>query len=1330
MKHFFEQSAKLSPSEKNQILEMSRQELKQSPMNFNEMSTQQLLFCFNASSANQYIPRGMESLISTQIVPVTQSLNDTDISQIKSLLRESSDPVLGYVFENLQVKEIHNYLDLCFRLETDFQFDPVLVYHFSYDELVTYLQDFLKAAVLDNSDRSIDVYDDRQNAPWKTLRKSGDLESVDKGIKQPAVIERPFFSDIHFNVVKQGRNQVIQSAFGQLKGVQQFFGKSKIAGGELIRSKNKLYFKWKDINRLKLGTTQAKSLLGVTVKGEFIGSSQLVTHDIALKMIEVADIDAFRFKINKKPVDVPPQEITQMEVNLDTQQMTLIRSITEDEFHIGRFRRLKLNKGESSVQIHKVIPFNRGESNFEQIQTFFGTRYTEYEKARSILRARGEYGLLATRNIAAGDLVSHMVLSSMKLLGYLPFDIHCIGFKPEDVKNLKVSRQDATEWVDAAKKNLTEIIDVSQTPSFTEHNFNRRSKAIRSFINTDKQADITPEQLEAVIRELEELIQYMDDFFKLNVYRKLEDDLECETVTGLEDDLQADDPDAGGETENTRLDDESKQFITQNYAFFEKRDQIENTLIRIEKILFYHRNVKAFSENQLYEPDLIIYRDADSQFRNYQFASYPALPLSKALELKSLQFQDHDHELRFVKFMRGFTGKTHQKALELNKSFHHQFKHTLSELTFIADEKLLQLTDELRFLETPENREAAYKNLLEKITALYHQHLKEKEDSIQALSEEYQQVAEKFNTYKTRLEELTGETYTETGLQMALSAMPQQLEKLKKEILEEHKIRIRETSPVFNAYMKLYSSAIGYFRKNLEYANLFLKALWLHRNKSAFQIVRKQTEGLFGLDKAVIQQKIDEYRLFKYDQKKEEKAQQSVHALTRKIKETLIELSKIPVKGLFRDAELVKGDLFEYLDYYKRETDILCGLISQLHPTYQQLSKLQNQLFKQQEELVAIKLEKTKNDLRLKICHMILENPDCQAAIDDLEKQSEKVPEEIKNELGQLRAILVETVNQFKAITTPEKLQQIADYHSLIDQAKRRRQINETAKELVNFAQGLQAIQQEKSGEIADLEYLRSQESTLEQVALSKALPSTRILLKTKYIPMVEREKKLLVQANQFLSEIISNEKAINQALVSTFFQKRYGVLQFSRGSYCLDISSGAKDHTERNIYSAFMLIAERFPKAFAETVTAGIQPGIKKLEIKGIEGMRNLISQIWHGHVDARFLFLPSSFNFVEALEMCEYKDSITKNNVKTQRSRNSLILIYVHKINFEEIERSPEQKARYNQAILSNIFINVDGKTIFNNRDSIYDACIRETFGKCHDKFADQVMQSFLFS
>ncbi|MBT6500570.1 MAG: hypothetical protein HOK67_11760, partial [Deltaproteobacteria bacterium] len=218
-------------------------------MNFNEMSTQQLLLCINASASNHYIPTGMESLITTHIIPLNQNIDKHVHSSIKELLLETTNDLLGYLLENIQTKEIHQYFDLIFNLENRYQFDPLLVAHFSYDELVDYLQDFLKASVVDDIDRSVEIFDDRQPKSWKTLTKLADLESVDTSIKIPAIIERPFFSDIHFNITKQGRATLIKSTFGQLKSVQPYFSKTKAPTGELFSAKNKVFLKWRDIHQ-------------------------------------------------------------------------------------------------------------------------------------------------------------------------------------------------------------------------------------------------------------------------------------------------------------------------------------------------------------------------------------------------------------------------------------------------------------------------------------------------------------------------------------------------------------------------------------------------------------------------------------------------------------------------------------------------------------------------------------------------------------------------------------------------------------------------------------------------------------------------------------------------------------------------------------------------------------------------------------------------------------------------------------------------------------------------------------------------------------------------
>ena len=84
--------------------------------------------------------------------------------------------------------------------------------------------------------------------------------------------------------------------------------------------------------------------------------------------------------------------------------------------------------------------------------------------------------------------------------------------------------------------------------------------------------------------------------------------------------------------------------------------------------------------------------------------------------------------------------------------------------------------------------------------------------------------------------------------------------------------------------------------------------------------------------------------------------------ISQKMKSILVDLRAIPLKGLFGDKLKEKGNLLEYLSYYQSETEKLNSLIRSIQPVYQQLSNLQNQLFKKQEEYVAVKLKKSQNE--------------------------------------------------------------------------------------------------------------------------------------------------------------------------------------------------------------------------------------------------------------------------------------------------------------------------------------------------------------------------------
>ncbi len=1326
MKHFFDQSIVLDDAALSELLRTARQELKKKPMNLAEMSSKMDLVCFNGSASDQYMPRGFDSLVALKNMNLNQKISKGFNEDLKKLVESTPGDVFGYLLGNITTKNIFNYLDILFELNFDYKFKPQVVTHFSYDELTEYLADFLNGGVVDGTKRKIEVFDDRSSRAWQTISKSRELDKVEKSIREPVVLDKPFFTDIHLNITKGGRPQVMESSIGKLKAAVPYFNKFKASGGELVRSKNKLFFKIRDIKSFKVASSQSKNLLGISVKGEFIASNQFITHDIGLKHLNISDIDFFSLKVGKTPVDVRLDQITSIEVNLDTQQIIFSRGIGSDENHIARFNKLKLFKDERSVFIHKLIAFNRGASNFEQIQTFFASRYTEYEKARQILTARGELGLLSARNVCSGDLTSYVALSSMNLLGLIPLEVKSLGFAPDDINNRETTSKLFEKEFKELQKIFENIVDVSRSPDFTEHNFLRLSKEMRDFIIINDPSTVKPETFKSLIDELESLTDYMDNFFKLSLYNDLKGDLDVEAVPDFDD--QEEEFQMEMEEEESRLDDKTKQFISENFSFFKKRDLVQKALLKIEKVMFYNNNIKKYSDDQLFEPDLMVYSSPKNQIVNYQYAAFPAFDLSSVFSPEILTNKNETDELYFVKFMRDFTQRTFQKARELNKTFHHQYKHTLAELTFRVDEKLQQLQNELDFIEKPENREDAYQKLYERIHAMFLEQLAAKQKNIDDLEKEEKQVRKKLSVHKQKLEKLLGQEIADEELEATLIAMPDKLEDQKNEILQRHKSKLNETQPIFQSFVHLHLAALNYFNNVLSYSTLFQKALWMHRFQKMIDDSKKQSKSFFGVEPEVLANKEKELEAFQADPALTEKLKGEIAQLTENLKEALEDLQKIPAGELFKSPKTADDKLSEYLEYHKDESIRLTRLMGMLQKIYQQMNQIQNQLFKKQEELVLEELKVAKNEFMLKIIGIIKANPEGQEEIQNLQEQTENIPKEIKNELGNLRSVLIEALNGFKSSADKEKLAAIVDYKTFIQESRKRDMINDLSKELVNFNQGAKAIKKERQGEVEDLQYLKSQEPNLEKVAMSKALPSTRVLLKTQYIPLVEREKTMLNRANQFLAEIISNEKPIVSGLTSTFFRKRHGFPQLCRGGYCIDTTKGAKDHTDKNVYAAYTYLAERYRKGCSPALGKVDEILLEKTEVQSIEGLRNRLSQIWHGHVKGNILCLPPTLNIEEVLDLCEYKDTICKNNPKPKRSQNSIVLLYVQRIDFDQLRMKPDLLEKYNQAILSNIFITIDDSDVYNNRDSIYEALVRATFGNSNDKTSDQITQLLL--
>ncbi|MCP4296829.1 MAG: hypothetical protein GY786_14605, partial [Proteobacteria bacterium] len=651
MKHFFDKTTPVNHAMMQELLRQAREALKAKQMNVTEMKTSLELICFNSSTLSEYAPKGMEQLVKARNIIMQDHIPAGLADEINQSTAEMKAPPFGYVLANIQVKGIAGYLDLLFNLDRKFEYEPAIVTHFSDNELLDYLGDFLKTTKADKLTRKIEISEGRGEKAWKTITDTEDLIIVDKGVRQPVVLDRPFFTDIQLHIKKQNQTSVFNYAYGKLRTVIGHFNRQVKPGGVIERSKNTLYLFWKDIDGFKIASSQSKMILGISIKGKFTPTNQIIAENIGLNLIKKEDIDFFALRIGQKRVDVTPEEITSFEVNLDSNQLILHRGITKNDFHISRFRSLKLFKDDQTVTIQRVIPFNRGDSNFAQIQAFFGTRYTEFEKVRQIRASTDDLNFLAARNVISCGHTANLALNSMSLLGILPIKTKCLGFSPEDIKNKQKVSGYYSIWFENIKKDLKSILDLSETPNYTDHNFSRKTKNIQNLVDKNEIGKITTGMLEDSIVDLEDLTRYMDDFFKLDLYNKFEDNLECDASTEV-DSIQVQETE-----EYEHLDGDSKDFIGENYVFFKKRELVQKVLLEIEQMLFYASSVKKYAEDDQFEPDLIVYSDPKAAQENFQYTSYPAISLTKVINSDALRADAPEMELAFVKFMRGFIKK-------------------------------------------------------------------------------------------------------------------------------------------------------------------------------------------------------------------------------------------------------------------------------------------------------------------------------------------------------------------------------------------------------------------------------------------------------------------------------------------------------------------------------------------------------------------------------------------------------------------------------------------------------------------------------------------------
>ncbi|OGG97152.1 MAG: hypothetical protein A2527_10825 [Candidatus Lambdaproteobacteria bacterium RIFOXYD2_FULL_50_16] len=1320
MKHYYEHPEKLTDQSRADLLIQARKDLKVKPMTLGEMTGKLEIVCFNGSNLSEYVPPGLEGMLSVR----GQGLDKKIDGQIKiNLIKEfkgKEEQFLAYILSNIQIKEIEDFLEICFMLERGFEFPPLLLTHFSDQELIQYLTFFLAKG----GGRQAEFFEEFKTDSWKTLTHPDDLKGIGQGQRRPAILDKSFFSEIQLKVKQGGQSKILQLPLGKLKNALGYFNRKKDAGGILSHAKHSLHLKWDDIQAFKLTAAQSKNVAGFSVGGEFVATGHIMAKNLDGGLLTPEQIDFIRVKVGPEMVDLTPGEITEIELNLDTQQVIFTRGVGPNEYHIARVQKIKLHKEDQSSMIDRVIPFNRGESNFALAAQFLGRGYTEYERAKRIRQSDLELRLLTQHKVVAGDVASQLVLSSLKSLDILPLDAPCVGFAPTDLKNPTKLEADFAALHGEIKELVGKITDLSKSPNFTDHDFLRLTKKARAYLSLQDPKAATPEVLEGASIELKELIKYMDDFFQLNIHDRYDQDLKVEQEMGTEAEDQGD-----LAINKERLDPGQRDFIGDNFFFFKKRELVQRAVLLVEKMLFYHHHIKPIATDPNYHPDMVIFTKRKDLITHYRHTAYPALCLNGILNAKIFIAASEDEEMQFIQFMRGFTEKVLAKAKELKQSFHHQYKHTLAELTYLAGEQKQRLSDELAFLENPANKEQAYVKLLERIKGIFTGQLTQKEENITSLQKEKAEIDILVESGRAKLSELLGRDLAGGALEAFLGDYQGELARMRTHIMGLHKVKRGQVVALFNPFTKVHGASFKYYEKVLSLAGLFQKALWIQTRKKMLDEVKKFAQEQAATDPARIRSlAIELKKQLETEVQADQSSQQLPLALVKELKEKLLGLKDCNVKGMFQDPTKERGNLLVYIKYYLAEAERMISIAKNLSERLTELGQLDQELFRAQTQAVEVHVMAERDKLKLKALQMLLQDPASLTKIQESLQSKQEVPEEIRKELSTLRAQMGEALVSFKEALEPGKQLSLINFVDLIEQAEKREAINDWSKDLVNWTQGVNAIGAEIEGEQKELEFLRAQEPLLEKVAMSKALPSARLLLKTQYIPLVEREMELLARADTFLTEVLSKQNQIKQALLDGYFRKRHGFPQFFKGGFCLEVQSSTKNHTEKNINAAFQLLNEKYPQGCAPALAHMDRPGLNKVETHGVESIKSRISRIWEGDIDERCLYLPSSISMEEALQLCKFKEDLATSNPRPQKSRNSLVLVYVGTLPIYKLKESPALLESYHLAIQSNVFIDVDGVNIFNNRESIYEALIRSCFGASSEQVSLQVAHHFL--
>ncbi|HEX7928822.1 MAG TPA: hypothetical protein VF678_14595, partial [bacterium] len=227
-------------------------------------------------------------------------------------------------------------------------------------------------------------------------------------------------------------------------------------------------------------------------------------------------------------------------------------------------------------------------------------------------------------------------------------------------------------------------------------------------------------------------------------------------------------------------------------------------------------------------------------------------------------------------------------------------------------------------------------------------------------------------------------------------------------------------------------------------------------------------------------------------------------------------------------------------------------------------------------------------------------------------------------------------------------------------------------------------------------------------------MPARKMLLQEVFIPDAQRRLFYLRQANGFLGELLN----LPQDDLRTLYQdravyRRFSSHQFLHGLQIAFDPNHARGELMRNVNPAISLYFRTLQYNY-QKYHSGMETKLKLDRMEPMDPARILeLVKTLQADGDKQkvtYLFLPSTYTAAEAIPLINQKDNL-------YRGVPRLVMVYLSKYTEEEMLSNPKLRVGYFQAVKHNVILNIDGRRLVDNPQTIAIRLVSETLGGSFD-------------